>query len=96
MKINLYVYNSAITALAKAAKQSAKRHSKPKEQGEKLSRRAISLLDQMKRNGVPPDGWSYSSSISCCGAELEWELALDLMEEMRKGGPRTRPNAVGE
>ena len=96
MRINLFVYNAAITALAKAAKQSAKRgnNSKQDEDSDKLSLRAMQLLDQMKADGVSPDGFSFASAISCCGAEGRWEEALGLMDRMKKGGPRTRPNKV--
>jgi pentatricopeptide repeat protein len=31
-----------------------------------------------------PDGFSYSSAISCCGAEGRWEEALELMEVMQR------------
>lgn len=96
MRINLYVYNAAITALAKAAKQSSKRRNnsnKHKEQ-ESLSLRALDLLEQMKADRIRPDGFSFSSAISCCGAEGKWEEALGLMDLMKKGGPRTQPNKI--
>lgn len=96
MRINLYVYNSAITALAKAAKQSARRrHSPQPGRGDgQLSNRAMELLDQMKGDGIRPDGFSFSSAISCSGAEGKWEEALRLVDLMKKGGPRTRPNKI--
>jgi pentatricopeptide repeat protein len=52
------------------------------------------LLQQMKEDGIQPDGFSFTSAISCCGAEGRWEEALELMAVMKKGGPRTRPNKI--
>jgi hypothetical protein len=51
-------------------------------------------LSQMKADGIEPDGFSYSSAISCCGAEGRWEEALELHGGHAKGGPRTRPNKI--
>jgi pentatricopeptide repeat protein len=91
LSINLITYNSAITAMSKAAKQSSKgNHGN----GGELWTRVVQLLAQMKSDGIEPDGFSYSSAISCCGAEGRWEEALELMEVMQKGGPRTRPNKI--
>lgn len=101
MKVNLITFNAAITALAKAAKRSKSPNANyPKsrraevENDGQLYQRALQLLEQMERNNIKPDGFSYSSAISCCGAEGRWEEALELMDRMRKGGPRTRPNRV--
>jgi pentatricopeptide repeat protein len=90
LSINLITYNSAITAMSKAAKQS----SRGDHGGGELWTRVVELLSQMKADGIEPDGFSYSSAISCCGAEGRWEEALELMEVMQKGGPRTRPNKI--
>ena len=89
MSINLITYNAAITALSKAAKQS----SKVGKSGE-LWMKAMELLQKMKEDGLEPDGFSFCSAISCCGAEGRWEEALELMEVMQSGGPRTRPNKI--
>jgi len=59
-----------------------------------LSPKALAILDDMKSNGIEPDGFCYSSAISCCGAEGRWKEALDLMDKMKRGGPRTRPNRI--
>lgn len=56
--------------------------------------RALDLLQQMKDDGIEPDGFCYSSAISCCGAQGRWKEACELIETMKKGGPRTRPNKV--
>ena len=101
MRINLITYNAAITALSKAAKQQAKSNrSYPTEdptgedQEESLWAYTELLLDQMKDEGIQPDGFSYSSAIACCGAEGRWQEALELMEAMSRGGPKCRPNKI--
>ena len=90
LSVNLITYNSAITAMSKAAKQSSRGYDGDGE----LWTRVVELLSQMKADGIEPDGFSYSAAISCCGAEGRWEEALELMEVMQKGGPRTRPNKI--
>lgn len=62
--------------------------------GDGLSPRALEILEEMKADGIEPDGFCYSSAISCCGAEGKWKEALELIETMKKGGPRTRPNRI--
>lgn len=89
MQINLYVYNAAITAVSKAAKKQQKRDNPTP-----LYPTIQSLLEQMRLDGIDPDGFSYSSAISCCGSEGRWKEALQLIETMEKGGPKTRPNKV--
>lgn len=100
MQINLITYNSAITALSKAAKQSSRMY-RSNEAGnggetkeEVLWTRVMQLLEQMQQDGIKPDGFTFSSAISCCGAEGRWREALDLMDLMQKGGPRSRPNKI--
>jgi len=56
--------------------------------------RALELVEQIKSDGMEPDGFSYSAAISCCGAGGRWEEALDLIKTMQKGGPKTRPNKI--
>lgn len=56
--------------------------------------RALELLQQIKSDGMKPDGFSYSAAISCCGAGGRWKEALDLINIMHKGGPKTRPNKI--
>ena len=91
LSINLITYNAAITAISKAAKQSAKSQSSDDGQ---LWKTVMKLLDQIRADGLEPDGFSFSSAISCCGAEGRWEEALELIALMQKGGPRTRPNKI--
>jgi pentatricopeptide repeat protein len=61
---------------------------------EQLWTRAMDLLRQMEEDGIEPDGFSFSSAISCCGAGGKWKEALELIKIMRKGGPKTRPNKI--
>lgn len=92
MSINLITYNAAITAVSKAAKQISKSHSDM--EVPELWKTVMGLLEQMRKDGVEPDGFSYSSAIACCAAEGRWKEALELLEIMEKGGPRTRPNKI--
>lgn len=96
IRINLITYNSAITSLARAAKQPSGHTEQAGELDarEELWIRALQLLDQMKSDGIKPDGFSFASAISCCGASGRWNEAVNLLEVMRKGGPRLRPNKV--
>ena len=102
MPINLITYNAAITALSKASRQNARYSSRSNRPGatsdpfgdEDLWSRALLLLGQMKEDGIEPDGFCYSSAISCCGAEGRWQEALRLIEVMKQGGPKTRPNKI--
>jgi pentatricopeptide repeat protein len=93
MSINIYVYNAAIGALAKAAKQRLK-SSIVNSDCKLLSVEVLSLLSKMRSDGVEPDGFSYSSAISCYGSEGQWEEALRTIELMRRGGPNVQPNKV--
>jgi pentatricopeptide repeat domain-containing protein 1 len=92
MKINIYVYNAAIGAVAKAAKQRMK--TMDGSDGKMLSVEVLSLLSKMRSDGIEPDGFSYSSAISCYGSEGQWEEALRTIQEMRDGGPHIQPNKV--
>lgn len=106
MQINLITYNSAITALSKASRQNVKSSTKTNDpypsnekseatnvDEEQLWIRALNLLEQIKSDGLEPDGFSYSAAISCCGAGGRWKEALDLIKTMQKC-PKTRPNKV--
>jgi pentatricopeptide repeat protein len=93
MQVNLITNNAAIAALAKAAKQRQLSNSIA-EKNNQLSRKALELLKQMQTDGIEPDGFSYTSAISCCGSDGMWQDALNLFEAMRRGGPRTSPNKI--
>jgi pentatricopeptide repeat protein len=97
MNVNLITYNAAITALAKSARKNSKDYAKlgiTKLEKVELWPKAMALLEQMKADGIEPDGFCYSSAINCCGAEGRWKEACDLIEVMKKGGPKTRPNKI--
>jgi pentatricopeptide repeat domain-containing protein 1 len=108
MKANLITYNNAITALSKASRQRARNSARTNygtsihtdgdytefSDEEGLWTRVMLLIQQMKEDGIEPDGFSLSSAISCCGAEGRWQEALELIKVMKKGGPRTRPNKI--
>lgn len=92
MPINVITYNEAITALSKAAKSSS-----PTTKDKTFNQLWIKvneLLDQMRADGLEPDGFSYSAAMACCGAQGRWQEALELIDLMEAGGPRTRPNKV--
>lgn len=107
MTVNLITYNAAITALSKAARRYSRDEGKSQDNAKSKSRddddtlqredlwtRVLLLLKQMKDDGIEPDGFCYASAISCCGSEGRWEEAMELINVMKKGGPRTRPNKV--
>ena len=94
MSINVITYSSTISALAKAARRNMKETASARGSAEELSSKALDLLEQMKKDGVEPDTYSYSGAINACASAGRWENALDLMAQMKKGGPKTRPNRI--
>eukprot|EP00804_Cyclotella_cryptica_P013991 CCRYP_002474-RF/>CCRYP_002474-RF protein AED:0.13 eAED:0.13 QI:1291/0.83/0.71/1/0.16/0.14/7/0/283 len=107
MKINTITYNSAISALAKAARTESKQQRRfdyhpttPPESGNSdpgtLWRHALEIINNMEREGVKRDVFTYSSAINTCGAAGRWEEAVDLIRAMKEedGGRDTRPNKV--
>jgi pentatricopeptide repeat domain-containing protein 1 len=105
MQPNLFVYNAAITAIAKAAKKRLHSKSSSRDAASSstasgkppmllLYREIDRLMRQMEKDQIEPDGFTYTSAISCYGAEGQWEEAMALMDRMQNGGPATRPNRV--
>lgn len=104
MQVNLITYNAAITALAKSSKNrhsaqlspsaTMQQDSDDAHELQELWPKALALLKQMDEDGIEPDGFCYSSAINCCGAEGRWEEACQLIETMKKGGPKSRPNKI--
>ena len=97
MQPNLITYNAAITALAKASRNRSKNRSGRnnfEDYGGGFWSRSLLILGQMKKDKIEPDGFSYSSAISCCGAEGRWQEALELLKVMKRGGPKLRPNRI--
>ena len=102
MTVNVITYNAAIAALATAARNNAAASSSSGDggggsvglDGENLWVRALDLLERMREGGCAPDAYSYSAAISACGSGGRWEESLGLIEAMRGGGIRTRPNRI--
>jgi pentatricopeptide repeat domain-containing protein 1 len=93
MTPNLFVYNAAATAIAKAAKRLNSKGRESTTEG-KLHREMDRLLRQMEQDQINPDGFTYTSAISCCGSEGLWAEAMSIMDKMQRGGPTTQPNRV--
>lgn len=64
------------------------------EEDQHLWPKALDLLDQMIQDGIEPDGFCYSSAINCCGAEGRWKEACQLIDKMKRGSPKNRPNKI--
>jgi pentatricopeptide repeat protein len=105
MSINIYVYNAALAALAKAAKQRMKhmniynannniRNYNSTNNSQLLSMKVKSLLSKMRVDNIEPDGFSYTSAISCYGSEGLWEEAVQLIDVMKHGKANIQPNKV--
>jgi pentatricopeptide repeat domain-containing protein 1 len=52
--------------------------------------RALELLDEMRHEGLQPNGFTYGCAINACAAEGRWERALELLEAARNGDTRGR------
>ncbi|GKY92676.1 hypothetical protein MPSEU_000237700 [Mayamaea pseudoterrestris] len=89
MKIRIITYNAAIAALAKGAKLGKSGY-----ESKELWKISLQLLQRMRVDGIEPDGFSFTSAISCCGAYGKWKEALELFEAMQAGGIRTQPNKI--
>lgn len=61
---------------------------------EQLWVQALELIEQLKAEGLEPDGFTYSAALSCFGAGGRWKEALDLIKTMQRGGPKMRPNKI--
>ena len=107
MKINTITYNSAIAALAKAARIESKQQrrfdydeniaseSENNSNPGALWRRALGLIKNMESEGVPLDKFTYSSAINTCGAAGRWEEAVELIRAMKEDGSvDNKPNRV--
>jgi pentatricopeptide repeat protein len=92
MKPNVFVYNAAITTIAKAAKRLNKGRESTTDG--KLYGEIDRLLQEMEQDKIEPDGFTYTSAISCCGSEGLWEQAMLLLNKMQQGGPNTQPNKI--
>jgi len=93
---NLVIYNTAISAIAKSSRLNMQRVTKYQSKmksgahatsstsdDQRMSVRALSLLEKMKSDNIDPDAWTYSGVISTLGSCGEVQDALTLFEEMR-------------
>jgi pentatricopeptide repeat protein len=105
MRINAITYNSAISALAKAARSESRQqrrfdYNKEDEtdhaqNSDILWRRALDLIECMEKEGVKRDVFTYSAAISTCGAAGRWQETVNLINTMKSDGGRdTKPNRV--
>ena len=90
IRINVFTYNAAISALAKSSRKNAKaRNSFDDDQ---LWKRALHIVDEMKGKGLKPDVFTYTSAIDVCGNGGRWKESLDLIKEIENGDKR--PNKI--
>jgi len=61
---------------------------------EQLWRKALDLIEQMKKDQVWPDAYSYSAAIGACGSGGNFEQALSLIKVMQNGPKKSRPNKI--
>lgn len=47
---------------------------------------ALSMMEQMEKDGLEPDLWTFTAAITACGKAGEVFRALDLLKEMDKRG----------
>ncbi len=96
MKISKIVYNAAIAAIAKGARQNVNSSMSTDIHidEENLWIKASDLLSEMKSKRVWPDAYTYSSVISACASAGRYQEALDIIKEMQSGPPRNRPNKI--
>lgn len=79
MKLDVYVYTTAMDACAKAG-------------GGRHWRKALSLLDEMKEEGISPNEVTYGVAVTACGNGGQWERALELLDQMR--GMKLKINTI--
>ena len=94
MKVSTRIYNAAITALSKGARQNIKNASDTNTDKQNLWILAFELLDEMKSKRIWPDVYTYSGVISTCASGGRFEEALKLIKTMQNGPPRVRPNKI--
>lgn len=64
-------------------------------QNEQYWRKALQLMDQMKKEGVKPDTITYATAIKVCGSAGRWKEALNLFSIMQNSDdPKAKPNRI--
>ena len=53
-------------------------------------REAISLVENMRGDGLTPDEYSYAGCIDACAKAMQWKKACQLLDEMRAAGVQVR------
>ena len=60
----------------------------------RVSAQALSLLDEMAEEGIPPNTVTYNSAIDACGKAGQWEKALELLVAAASAGIQQSPHTV--
>ena len=68
-------------------------HFSPLIRGSSSSDQAFDLLDRMKALGLEPNVFSYTSAISSCETNADWQGAMRFLSSMRSSGNH-KPNEV--
>jgi pentatricopeptide repeat protein len=96
LKVGTVGYNAVISALAKGARFQFEQQVNSKDNTivQDFSSYAMDLLEEMKRNKIWPDIYTYSSIMSCLASSGKYREALDLIQTMRNGPLRVHPNKI--
>jgi len=70
MKLDVYFYTTAMDACAKDTRRNSWKN-------------ALSLLDEMKGEGIVPSEVTYGVAVTACGNGGQWKKALELLDRMR-------------
>lgn len=88
-RIDQVVYNYALAALvhesrlrSKSSVARGKRFTPT--QGQKST--AVKLLQQMKKDGIKPNDYSYTNVIFSCAWETRWKEAVEVFNHVKGGG----------
>jgi len=72
LKLDVYIYTTAMDACAKG--------------GGTRWKKALSLMDEMRDEGIEPNEVTYGVAVMACGNGGKWERALELLDRMRERG----------
>ena len=79
LPLDVHIYTAIINACSKSGKY--------------YSRKAIDLFYEMEHDYIQPNAFTYSVVIGACGNSHQWELALQLFDEM-KANKRLRLDVI--
>jgi pentatricopeptide repeat protein len=95
LKVSAVGYNAVISALARGARFQLEQ---PMNRSENttidISNKAMELFEEMKSDKIWPDIYTYSSIMSSLASSGKYQEALDLIQAMRNGPLRARPNKI--